>query len=84
MLSIVVFVTVGTSQVSALPSPINYQGVLADEHGQPLNGTYSITFTVYDAATGGSELWTETHNSVNVNDAVVDVQLGGVGASRNL
>ena len=77
MLSILLFIVAGTPQVPAVPSLINYQGVLTDGEGQPLNGTYSITFTIYDAVTGGNQLWTETHDNVEVKEGVFNVQLGG-------
>ena len=35
---------------------INYQSYLTDTTGQPVNdGTYSITFTIYNQATVGDE-----------------------------
>ncbi|MFH1007117.1 MAG: collagen-like protein [Candidatus Latescibacterota bacterium] len=76
MLSILLFI-VASNQVFAVPPLINYQGVLTDTGGQPLDGTYSITFSVYDAATGESALWTETHGDVNVEEGVFNAQLGG-------
>ncbi|MCD6336413.1 MAG: hypothetical protein J7M27_14000, partial [Candidatus Latescibacteria bacterium] len=77
MLWVSLFIVAWTTQVSAVPPLINYQGVLTDGEGQALNGTYSITFTIYDAATGGSALWTETHVHVDVEEGVFNAQLGG-------
>ena len=68
MLGILLFVLAGVTQVSAVPSLINYQGVLTDQEGEPLSGTYFMTFIIYDAASGGNQLWTEAHGSVNVNE----------------
>ena len=49
-----------TGIVLALPGQINYQGVLTDTDGNSLNGDYQMTFTIYDAASGGNSLWSET------------------------
>ena len=39
---------------------LSYQGILADTLGMPKpDGQYSITFRLYDVASGGSALWTE-------------------------
>ena len=41
------------------PGRINYQGVLRDAAGNPLNGLQTMTFRFYDAATAGNLLWEE-------------------------
>jgi len=61
---------------SAVPQIINYQGSLSDSSGSPVNATLSITFTLYDVASGpGVTLWQETQ-SVEVTNGVFNVQLG--------
>ena len=57
-----------------MPRIMNYQGKLTDASGVALNGTYSITFRIYDAATGGNLLWYQTQ-SVEVVNGLFDVQL---------
>ena len=57
-----------------VPRTMNYQGYLTDASENPLSGTYSITFRIYDAATGGNLLWYET-KSVTVTNGYFDVQL---------
>jgi hypothetical protein len=45
---------------------LNYQGRLTDSNGVPLaNGNYDMTFAIYDAQTGGTLIWSETHNGAN-------------------
>jgi len=61
------------------PQLLNYQGRL-DSSGTPVNGTKSIVFSIYTAATGGSLLWTETQSSVTVTNGVFSVLLGSVTA----
>jgi hypothetical protein len=60
----------------AAPQKINYQGLLKDSGGNPVTGTVSITFKIYDAASGGSVLWQETHGSVAVDEGGFSVVLG--------
>gem|GEM_PF-2951344 len=59
-----------------VPRYIHFQGFLTDSGGNPLSGTYTITFRIYDVETGGSHLWEETHNSVTVTNGYYDVILG--------
>ncbi|MFZ1549928.1 MAG: collagen-like protein, partial [Anaerolineae bacterium] len=49
----------GVAPTVASTCTIAYQGRLADAADAPLTGTYSIIFRLYDAATGGTPLWTE-------------------------
>jgi hypothetical protein len=59
------------------PYTMNYQGYLTDGSGNPLDGTYDMAFSLYDAATGGTREWgPETHNNVQVNDGLFSVGLG--------
>ncbi len=60
------------------PGTLNYQGVLLDSAGNPVpDGNYSITFAVYDLATGGTSLWQETQ-IVAVADGLFNARLGAV------
>ncbi len=63
---------------AAVPHLINYQGRLTDTSGVPLNGSYSITFRIYDAETTGTMLWEETQASVVVQKGIFSVLLGSV------
>lgn len=64
----------------AAPSQtLSYQGYLVDGKG-PLNGTVSISFSLYDVSTRGTPLWTQTITAVAVNQGLFSVQLGGTGA----
>jgi hypothetical protein len=60
---------------------IAYQGRLADANGNPLTGTYNMIFRLYDAASGGTPLWTEQwtgSNGVRVSDGLFNVMLGSL------
>ena len=63
----------------AAPKLISYQGVLNDQSGVPISSTLEISFTIYDAATEGNALWSETQN-VQVTNGLLDVKLGSVQA----
>ena len=63
---------------------INYQGYLADNNGEPVNGSIDMTFRVYNTATGGTPLWQETWseaNAISVSDGIFDVALGDINAT---
>lgn len=81
-------VALGVAWVSAQsrsPSPsrlappvVAYQGFLTDAQGVPVvDETRPITFTIYDAETGGTPLWTETRTVATVN-GVFTVLLGEI------
>ena len=71
-----------TAQVQVLPpDQMNYQGVLRDQNGNPLTGTYDMVFRFMDAATGGNEILVDSHTAANSNAVIVagglfDVALG--------
>lgn len=64
------------------PKLINYQGQLV-ESGESINGTRDLTFTIYDALSGGTTLFQETHQNVSVTDGIFNVLLGGVETFPN-
>ena len=68
---------------AASTSTIAYQGRLADSADAPLTGTYNMIFRLYDAATGGTPLWSEPwtgSNGVRVSDGLFNVMLGSLSA----
>lgn len=52
---------------TALGDVIPIQGRLTDNHGNPINGTRQVVYTLYDAATGGNALCTDTDSVAAVN-----------------
>jgi len=59
---------------SAVTSQMSYQGRLNDNTGNPLDGTYSMTFRLYDVSSGGTALDTDTHN-VEVSNGLFNTYL---------
>jgi hypothetical protein len=67
-----------STSASAVPPMTNYQAYLTDEAGLPRGGVYPMTFAIFDAPTGGSPSWSESHSSVSVTGGVFSVILGSV------
>lgn len=62
--------------LAQIPQTMNYQGRLEDNSGNPVSdGNYSIVFSIFDAATNGNSLWTETR-SVTTEDGFFTLTLG--------
>jgi len=76
-LFIVVVVAIMAQPVAAaMPETMSYQGVLRDAGGVPVaDGTYSVTFRLWDADTGGTEHWFETLD-VTTQGGVFDTIIG--------
>lgn len=64
----------GSAGAPAVPSIMSYQGLLSDpDTGQPVaDGTYNMSFSIFDAAAGGTVLWEEP----GVGSIAVDVSGG--------
>ncbi|MCK5640380.1 MAG: hypothetical protein KAJ19_06270 [Gammaproteobacteria bacterium] len=62
---------VGTSNPG---TGINYQGMLTDSGGNPLDGTYEMTFRLYEVPSGGTALDTDTH-SVEVENGLFNTEI---------
>lgn len=59
----------------AFPRELPHQGRLTDALGEPLDGTYDVHFTLWDAPSLGNDLWTETL-SVDAADGYYATVLG--------
>ena len=59
---------------SDVTASINYQGKLTDNASEPLSGTYSMAFRLYDVVTGGTALDTDTH-TVEVTDGLFNTHI---------
>jgi hypothetical protein len=56
-------------------SKISYQGRLTDSGGNPLSGSHNLKFEVWNEASGGTKLWEQTKNGVQVQNGLFTVQL---------
>lgn len=65
----------GSAQAD-VPLGLQYQGVLTDGFGAPLNATVTIGIGIWDAASGGALLYSETHTGVQVVGGVFAIEIG--------
>jgi len=75
-LSLLILVLLTGTSSAAIPNLINYQGMLTNDAGDPLNGNYDLSFSIYSQSSGGSALWSETHTAVSVDKGLFNVILG--------
>ena len=70
-----------TSIMAQSENVLVFQGELADQNHQFLNGTYAIHFSIWSTQTGGtSALWSQQMSSVTVDKGFLSVLLGGTAA----
>jgi hypothetical protein len=58
------------------PQKIAYQGLLLKSDGTPETGTVAIKFSIFNQATNGTELWTETQSAVALTQGFYATTLG--------
>ncbi len=65
---------------AAVPRLINYQGRLTDKANKPLDGSYKLTFTIYNTETGPGTMtpWVEVHPNVSVQKGIFNIMLGSI------
>ncbi|MBF0274355.1 MAG: hypothetical protein HQK84_03885, partial [Nitrospinae bacterium] len=66
---------------AGIPQTINYQGLLTKTNGKPLTGTVDLVFSIYDddlaANPAANLLWLESYFAVNIQQGVLNIELGG-------
>jgi hypothetical protein len=62
----------------AIPHQINYQGMLTQTDGTPLDGTHDLGFKIYGSESGDDSLWWESHTNIQVSDGLFSIILGSV------
>ena len=83
-LSFLAAIVVSVTSLWANPSEINYQGVLTDQQGNPINGVRAMQIKLYDAPTGGTLLYSEDLGNVPVQDGIYSFAFGANGTSNAL
>lgn len=71
-------IIISVSLYSQVPQTISWQGILQDSEQKNLSGTYSLTAKLFLASSGGTAIWSETHNNVTVADGLVNLSLGSL------
>jgi len=72
-------ISLSLSVLLAAPSEINYQGVLTDHQGNPVNGVRAMQIKLYDAPTGGNMSYQENIGNVTVTDGIYSFKFGASG-----
>jgi len=62
---------------------IPVQGRLTDADGNPLDGTYNITFSIYDHSSGGTALCSNTH-TCDVSDGLFTAYMSAIGCADEI
>ena len=66
----------------AVPSDINYQGRLTDDNGNAVTGDVTMGVKLYDAQSGGNEIYSEDIGTVTLDESgVYSFQFGASGDS---
>ena len=79
--ALLAWVAMPSPTFAAPPQTINYQGSLTNAGGTPINGAVSMTFRIYNEASGvAAALWSETQMSVNVTNGAFNTLLGALPA----
>ena len=73
--SLLVFLAVPSVAQAAAPAALSYQGFLTDSVGNPVTGTWTVTFGLYAAPTGGQPLFEESLD-VTTDKGLFSVYLG--------
>lgn len=79
--TLVITLLILSSMLLAIPRTMNYQGKLTDTDGVGINDDLDMVFRIYDTASGGIPLWSESHTGVegvSVMKGMFDVELGSL------
>jgi hypothetical protein len=69
--------SISQADSSVVPRVIQFSGTVKDPAGNPLAGTVSLTFSLYEDQEGGKSLWVETQTVELDNQGRYTVLLGG-------
>lgn len=59
-----------------MPRTIAFQGKVTDPSGRLLNEPHTLKFVLYDSASGGNALWSETHTNLVIVKGLFAVSFG--------
>ena len=72
------------SFAQTVPAQMNFQGRLAKPDGTPVaDGSYNVTFSLYNAATGGTLLWQRSIPGLPARNGVIAARLNFAGNFQN-
>ena len=80
--ALLIFLLLYDIAYAGIPRLINYQGVLTDAYGKPVvDGSYVITFSLYEEPFDGTSFWTEVLPIVTIS-GYFNVMLGAQTAFK--
>lgn len=68
-------------EVNAQSNYIPIQGMLTNTSGTPLDGTYTVSFRIYDIASGGTALCEDLNNVLSVEEGLFNAYINIYGCS---
>ncbi|OGE08281.1 hypothetical protein A3A60_02110 [Candidatus Curtissbacteria bacterium RIFCSPLOWO2_01_FULL_42_26] len=74
------FLAARITHAQSVPTIISHQGRLLNSSNQPVTSNVSVEFKIYDALTGGTQVWTETQSITPDSLGFYETFLGGVTA----
>ena len=78
----VLYLAASATLTWAVPSEINYQGRLTDANGDAVTGDVTMSLKMFDAATGGNEIYSEDIGSVTLDsNGIYSFEFGAAGQS---
>ena len=63
-----------SASLDVVADAMTYQGYLTDSDGEPLTGSYTMRFEIYNATNGGSLLWDSGDQLITVQDGLFDTR----------
>jgi hypothetical protein len=66
---------IASPATAVVPAGVTQQGRLLDSEGAPVNGELTFEFTIYDAASAGTALWTESQ-AITLDEGFFSTRLG--------
>lgn len=84
LLGMAVALSILSRSAGAVPAAVTVQGRLTDSEGLGRNGSFSVKFTVYNAETGGTVLWTKTVSSLPVRGGTFQTLLAETAGQPKL
>lgn len=62
---------------SGIPYVFAFQGIISEKDGSAIpDGSYDISFALYDVKEGGTPLWREDHSALEIKNGVISVLIG--------
>ena len=81
LLTVLATIAISLSAMAEVPSLINYQGRLKEKNGTNVNGAKNFTVRIFDAKTGGKQIYEENVGAVTINEGAYSFGFGEAGKS---